>query len=326
MSAHAAQAHLESLIGTFPEYASKMLDAYQRRLWHQLSVLVEEFIELPDVKETVDLPLFFRKFVWDFANKLNQLTLVHFAVKISKQIKDLTQRAEFLKEIVNSKSIAESKEAHILLRSEINELKLHIGDIDGAVLDLDQCEKELENMSTADTSVFSAYYKARTILYKLKNMPQEFYRNGLQYLAYTKVESVDEQERALLAFDLGIAALMGEEIYNFGELLQNEVLEALKGTNNEWLAHVLEAFNNGNIAEWKQLEKKYSAELNAQPGLLSHKQLMDQKIAILGVMELVFSREAIDRSVSFSTISSVSQLPKDQVELLVMRADRKSVV
>jgi 26S proteasome regulatory subunit N9 len=153
-----------------------------------------------------------------------------------------------------------------------------------------------------------------------KVQPQEFYRNGLQYLAYAKVESVDKEEKALLAYDLSLAALVGEEIFNFGELIENQVFDALQGTPNAWLGLVLKAFNHGNIREWKALEQQYASQLNQTPILLANQKLMEDKIAILGVMELLFTRGSVDRSVTFEQVSQVTQRPLDRVEHLLMRA------
>lgn len=54
------------------------------RLWHQLTLKLFEFFDVPSSKpfrvET------FEKFVRDFETKLNQLRLVEMVVKVSKEI------------------------------------------------------------------------------------------------------------------------------------------------------------------------------------------------------------------------------------------------
>jgi len=56
-------------------------------------------------------------------------------------------------------------------------------------------------------------------LVQLGGLSAEFYRNALLYLSYTSLESLSEQERLQMAFDLGISALVGEDIYSFGDLV-----------------------------------------------------------------------------------------------------------
>lgn len=185
---------------------------------------------------------------------------------------------------------------------------------------LDECEKTIKSLDFVDAAVNAAYFRTKTLLHKLKNEPQEFYRSGLSYLAYAKADQVDKAERAGLSFDLGIAGLIAEDIYNFGELVENQIFDSLHGTPNEWLAHVILAFNNGKIDAWRALESQYSAQLNAQPGLLSNKRIMEQKISILALMQLVFARGSLDRTLSFAEVSEVTKVDRDHVELLLMRA------
>ncbi|PWA39090.1 26S proteasome non-ATPase regulatory subunit 13 [Artemisia annua] len=48
-------------------------------------------------------------------------------------------------------------------------------------------------------------------------------KNSLLYLAYTSVESLSDSFKLDLAFDLSLSALLGENIYNFGELLAHPI-------------------------------------------------------------------------------------------------------
>ena len=126
---------------------------------------------------------------------------------------------------------------------------------------------------------------------QLKDAPQEFYRSGLQYLAFTSIATIPQEERVSLAFDMSIAALIGEDIYNFGELVRtilirnwgllhfsnvnfdlqmgHEIMSALQGTGLSWVRDIISAFSNGNLAGWKQLQVQHASHLNQQ--VRSHK-------------------------------------------------------
>lgn len=101
------------------------------------------------------------------------------------------------------------------------------------------------------------------------------------------------------AFFLGLAALLGEGVYNLGELLAHPVLESLKDTPNSWLIDLLQAFNAGDIAALEKLKPKWSkvADLAAQELKLR------QKISLLCLMEMTFKRQANNRYLLKSTIS-----------------------
>lgn len=319
----AATDHLEKLVNSSPQFAEmyqKMLEDYGRKLWHQLYLKVESFVNANEVRQTVDLVQFYKSFISDFASKLNQTKHVLLAINISRQIQSLDDRIAFIKHIAELKYVSDDKEGWTLARASLAELQVSKSNADEAGKLLEDCEKTIKELDFVDSLVHAAYYRSLTLLHKLKNEPQEFYRSGLSYLAYAKVDQVDKTERAGLSFDLGVAGLIGEDIYNFGELVENQIFDSLRGTANEWLAHVVMAFNNGEIEKWLEMEKQYSAQLNSQPGLVENKRIMDQKIAILALMQLVFSRGSLDRTLSFGEVSQVTKVPHDQVELLLMRA------
>lgn len=63
------------------------------------------------------------------------------------------------------------------------------------------------------------------------------------------------EEKHVHAVLLGFAALLGENIYNLGELLAHPILHALENTAEVWIKHVLDAFNEGNIDKFNTYER-----------------------------------------------------------------------
>lgn len=118
------------------------------------------------------------------------------------------------------------------------------------------------------------------------------------------------------AFFLGLAALLGEGIYNIGELLAHPILESLVGTENEWLVTLLKAFHFGNIKEFEQLKPTWRqiADLEA------HEVLLRQKISLLCLMEMTFKRPAAKKTLKFEEIASETHLSLKEIELLIMKA------
>ena len=45
-----------------------------------------------------------------------------------------------------------------------------------------------------------------------------------------------------------------------GELLQHEILGSLKGSSNEWLINLLEAFNCGDINTFKATQSQWGSQ------------------------------------------------------------------
>ena len=158
---------------------------------------------------------------------------------------------------------------------------------------------------------------------QVKGPAHEFYKHALLLLAYEPLSQMPHEEAVAISFNLGIAALCGDNLYNFGELLEHPVINVLQETQYAWLAHILRAFNAGDIAQYEVLVAAHHKELEAQPALLARVNFLKEKITLMCLTETLFQRigPAADRSVSFDHIAtSCGKLPLNQVELLLMRA------
>ena len=78
--------------------------------------------------------------------------------------------------------------------------------------------------------VHGQYYMLVSHLYMREGSHAEYYRASLRYLGCTELESLSKDDRIEQAFHLSLAALLGKDIFNFGELLAHPILEDLKGT------------------------------------------------------------------------------------------------
>jgi hypothetical protein len=56
---------------------------FRDRLWHQLTDVIQAFIEKPEVRAAVPLTEFYERVIADFASRANQLRLAAIAVSIS---------------------------------------------------------------------------------------------------------------------------------------------------------------------------------------------------------------------------------------------------
>jgi len=120
-------------------------------------------------------------------------------------------------------------------------------------------------------------------------------------------------------FSLCVASLVGENVYSFGELLSQPLLDALRETDRKWIIEIVQAFNAGDIRAYERLQNTYKDQLNAESVLLQSVRLLTEKISVLALMELVFQRPSENRSIPFSVIAEHTKLSKDEVELLVMK-------
>ena len=241
----------------------------------------------------------YENFIRSFESKMNQLSLVRIIVSVSKRIPD--NALNFLEEALKRQKAREAAEnvvtmtpdipqARVLCECETASFRLRTGDHQFAKEVIESSEKFLETSLGVESLVFSSHYRLQLEYHKALMAPEGYYKNSLLYLAYTPMDTIPKEDQEFLAFDLCLAALVGETIYTFGDLLAHKILEVLEGGEKGWIVLLLRAFSSGNINKYKELVEEHKAVLNEQPLLVKNVQLLLQKISILSLIELIFQR------------------------------------
>ncbi|XP_076937715.1 26S proteasome non-ATPase regulatory subunit 13 homolog A-like isoform X1 [Bidens hawaiensis] len=318
--------YLDSLRSTHPELSewyNTLADLYQRKLWHQLTLKLEQFVALAVFQAGDALIQLYQNFITDFETKINLLKLAHFAVIVSRQYSEKDAAIGYLEEVIEK--LRATKEARIeepivYIKMQIAIFNLEKGDQKECKNLLDDGKSTLDSMTDIDPSVYANYYWVTSQYHKARQEFAEFYKSSLLYLAYTSVESLSDSFKLDLAFDLSLSALLGDNIYNFGELLAHPIIKSLLGTQVEWLYYLLEAFNNGDLVRYQKLCRVHAASLNAQPALVANEKKLLEKINILCLMEIIFSRPSEDRTIPLSVIADRTKLTVEDVEYLLMKS------
>ncbi len=231
---------------------------------------------------------------------------------------DPKEAIEFLQAV--SKRLEEKKgsnEAVCILKTEIATWLLRTKDYEGCRDLLRTVRDTIDKTGHVDNTVHAAYYKTYAEYLKVTEDPNEFYKNALLYLAYTPIEQLQLIEQQAMAFDLGIAALLGDAIYNFGELLGHPVVESLTGSQAEWLYNLLLAFNRGNIAEYQKIVQNTPS----MPDILKqNSKFLLEKVQLMSLMELVFNRPADNRIISFADVAQATGVDLKHVEPLLLKS------
>jgi 26S proteasome regulatory subunit N9 len=308
-------------------------DLWERKLWHELTNNLVEFFRSSE--SSSQRFAIYTNFILTFADKINQLKLVWLGLQASTQCKgglsnkqiingleltpsvDDQERLKFLSTLAKKVDKAKSQDAYVYAITEVASVKLRLGDSQSARKDLDRAEKLLENFDSVETVVHASFYRVNADYYQAKAEFASYYKNALLYLACVEVTDLTREEQEIRAYNLSIAALVSDTIYNFGELLLHPVLNALRPPHqHSWLRDLLFAFNRGDLASFDRL----SNNLNKDPLLESHKMFLYQKISLAALTELVFRRPPHDRAMTFDTISQETKVKPDEIEHLIMKA------
>ncbi|XP_033363862.1 26S proteasome non-ATPase regulatory subunit 13 [Bombus vosnesenskii] len=299
---------------------AQLEELYNKRLWHQLTLKLEAFVKNPALQKGDKLVQLYINFLSTFENKINPLSLVEILAYVIQQFQDKQEAIKFLEK--TESKVKSNNEAVALCKVLTGQILLEkLNNQEQAKQIIEEVEAILDNADGV-TTVHGRFYLLASRLYRLQGKHAEYYRTALRYLGCIDLNNLSRQEQEQHAFFLGLAALLGEGVYNLGELLAHPVLLSLKGTPNSWLVDLLQAFNAGDIVALEKLKPQWSkvADLAAQELKLR------QKISLLCLMEMTFKRQANNRQLTFAEISQETRLPLGEVELLVMKALAQGLV
>jgi 26S proteasome regulatory subunit N9 len=291
-----------------------MEDQWERKLWHQLTLSLTEFYA-NDLSAPLRLRVY-TQFLSTFQTKINQLSLVTFALASAQQCADSSEALGFLETISDKVNTPETQDAYVYSQVEIARVKLVLEDYKGARELLDKAQKTLDNVDRVEPVINAAFYDVNSEYYKLKADFTTFYKNALLFLACIDLDRVPIYKQQQRAYDLAIAALLGDEIYNFGELLLHPILEAVKNTEYSWLVDLLFALNAGDVNGFEAA----TGHISKSPLLQNSLPFLRQKMCLTALIEAVFRRPTSSRTLTFEQIARETQLVVDEVEHLVMKA------
>merc|ERR1712217_351304 len=141
------------------------------------------------------------------------------------------------------------------------------GDTDAAKDLLDNMSKDIGDAYEVDALIQSHFHKTQGVLWKALGRHQDYFKSSILYLAFTPLAAIPVEERPKLAFEIGCAALVAQEEFEFGELLQQELLQSLAGSEYEWIKDLLQAFGEGKFDLFDAAITKSRAKIDAMPDL-----------------------------------------------------------
>ncbi|KAL6760536.1 26S proteasome regulatory subunit [Haematococcus lacustris] len=318
---------LEGLQTEYPDAqsdVSELASLYQRKLWHQITVKIDELIRSEGPLNSGDVPLrLFNSFILDFAQKINLMKFAQFAVHATKSMSSPTDMAPFLQAAIqrlDDMKLTKAKEPMLFLRMHVAQHLIELGQLAEAKALVEAGQEELQGVASADPAVSAAVFYVSSLYHKATADFAAFYKASLMYLSFVTSDSLPQDFKQKLAVDISLAALLGDSIYSFGQLLQHPICSALDASPFSWLHALLRTFNDGDIAQYDQLCLQHSVALNAQPALVANERKLREKLTVMSLLDLIWRLPAEQRVIPLSTIAARTQLSIDGVEFLLMKA------
>jgi 26S proteasome regulatory subunit N9 len=86
---------------------------------------------------------------------------------------------------------------------------------------LNDVKNSLEALPDVDAKVLASLSQTYATYYRRKEDHENFYKNSLQFLAYTPSNELTLDEKKEWSTKIGMAVLLGKNIYNITELVKN---------------------------------------------------------------------------------------------------------
>ena len=347
----AALEHLESMSTLHPDLSDpyqNLVSLYQRKLWHQLTISTFDFVSNPTTtlrttaEGTNSYLALFDKVILPIDKKLNQLTLARIASNVSFSLLDDPPYTDGVAARAILENLLEKRDrlgpsAALHAEARLGLLDLTVLARSGEALTTESGIKALETTKEAinknrsvlaelaDTEseaavVHSAFYETAMTYRKAVGPPEAYYREAIQYVAYTSLADLSQEDRYNLATDLSLAALTGEGVFNFGEVVTAPALQCLEGTDLYYLVELLSAGARGDGLGFQRVADANAEAISMQPSLVSRAEAVKEKITLLALVNMIFERPSLERTLSFEDIADRVIVPIDQVEWVIMRA------
>jgi 26S proteasome regulatory subunit N9 len=316
------------------KYCTPMVDYLSRKLWHQLTVLLLDFFSSKDKtlqkfeNDNTFLGMY-QNVVLKVSKKLNELAVARMASLVAVACLEVDASA-----LESAKKLLEDIKAtdtytKLFATSKLTLLELSTNPspevLAACYTRIQENAKLLAELpheqNEATMLINQAHYEASMTYYKGVGPPEAFYEQAILYLNYYDQAHADPAASQALAVDICLAALVGEGVYNLGQVVTNPVLLALGETSDAWLLDLLKGMWAGDVAAYHTMVKQtYASQIAGQPTLANATAALEEKMTLCALLQMVFETPSAERTLSFQDISTRLGVAIDQVEWVVMRA------
>jgi len=346
--------HLESLSNANPSLTTKyqkISTLFASKHWHQLTLELLSFLSSPeenlhpygdDSGNSTNNSFYsiYKEVVLRCDIRINEQSLAKIIALVAKSL-SLEDAMALLQDSLENKKDRIGVMAQIYLKSKLLLLKIQKVDslmassnekeqeeakiiLKEILKSLDESKETLKGTEDemSNASVYSAYYETAKAYRKLVGPPELFFRDAMSYLSYTPLSSLSDEETYKLAVDISLAALTGENVFNFGSVVNDNpiLMKCLENSPEKWLMGLMEAMAKGDVRAFQKISQSHAQDIQKHPVLISRADSVQEKITLLALVNMVFERPSHDRTLKFTDIAEHILVDVDKVEWIIMRS------
>lgn len=143
-------------------------DVFVYRLWHQLTLALDEFLSDQKNKRGYNFKELYIDFISKFETRLNPIRLAQLLAKIGLALDSAQDAVDFFSTFTGPKSKL-SAEAVMCLEMDINRARLKLGQVDQVKASLEQTTAALKTTVVTEPVIFSKFYKASAEYAKVRH-------------------------------------------------------------------------------------------------------------------------------------------------------------
>lgn len=313
---------LDTLKYQFPELSaliSEIQGELNLRLWHQLSGHLIELSEKTILHKGDYLIELYENVVKSIETIFNPMKIMLILKNVKYNFNHKLDLAIVFLDDINKRLNLQGEEL-IFMECIKADCQLGLNKFYEADALLKEIKHSLEKYFDVDHLIYSYFYKLYAQYYEKKQNYDEFYNYAIQYFAYCKEESLSKEEKLSMSYKMALASLVGEKMYNFTELIDKDFFKVLIGSDYEWIFNIIISLNSGKVDHFTTVLLNYSTYIQNEPLLNSKLNLLNQKVRITALLDMVFQKNKNERVFSYREVMYNCSCDSNQVEILSMKA------
>lgn len=313
---------LDSLKYQFPNLQnliSEIQNDLNLRLWHQLSGHLIELSENSSLHEGEYLINLYDNVIKSLESVFNPMKIMLILKNLLKNFSQNQEKGIYFLDEVN-KRLNFSGEELIFLDCLKTECLLGLNRQYEAEELLIKVKLSLEKLFEVDHFIYAYFYFLYAKYSEIKGKYDDFYGFSIQFFAYCSENQVSNQEKIRLSYKMAVACLIGEKMYNFTELVEKDFFKVLINSSYEWIYNIILSLNSGNVLQFQESIRNYHKEIQSEAVLLSKLSLLDMKIRISALLNLIFQKNKNEHAFSYQEISNFCNCDYNTVEIISMKA------
>ena len=108
-------------------------------------------------------------------------------------------------------------------------------------------------------------------------------------------------------------------MFNTSEFVEKDFFKIMSNSKYDWVFKLILSFNSAKVDQFEQMLSNYKENINSEEILKNNVTLIQVKIRIAALLDLIFQKNKNERVLSFKEISQVCGCSMNDIEILLVK-------